>query len=156
MKSTLFSKVKHYRKLGPQTSSMTSCVMTSRDNRVKALTNLIYLLKKTLSFLFSFSFSIWNIYRSSQSDMEDLHNRLIDKAVVEPVQGGGVAEGLHLKDVQVLHLLLPPQQAQVQVGPVHAGQVHSVRRLAGLRLHLSVNIFGTCCKYSETTLVARD
>ena len=68
---------------------------------------LIYLLKKTLSCLFSFSFSIWNIYRSSQSDMEDLHNRLIDKAVVEPVQGGGVVEGLHLKDVQVLHLLLP-------------------------------------------------
>ena len=39
--------------------------------------------------------------------MEDLHNRLIDKAVVEPVQGGGVVEGLHLKDVQLLHLLLP-------------------------------------------------
>ena len=39
--------------------------------------------------------------------MEDLHNRLIDKAVVELVQGGGVVEGLHLKDVQVLHLLLP-------------------------------------------------
>ena len=36
--------------------------MTSRDNRVKALAHLIYLLKKNLYCLFSFSFSVWKWY----------------------------------------------------------------------------------------------
>ena len=59
IKSALFLKVKHHRKLWPQTPSMTSCVMPSRGNRVIALAHLIYLLKKNLYCLFRCASISW-------------------------------------------------------------------------------------------------
>ena len=57
--SAMFLKVKHHRKLWPQTPSMTSCVMPSRGNRVIALAHLIYLLKKNLYCLFRCASISW-------------------------------------------------------------------------------------------------